>query len=131
MVYLVRSAPGVRLFADDTALYLTMGSEDDSSALRNDLDILSAWETKWDMELNHSKCQVVHVTGSKMTMKTDYVLHGHVLESVLWARYLGVDISSGLTWNSHVDRVTANANRTVGFIRGNSKTKITKVREVA
>ena len=55
----------VRLIADDTALYLTMESEDDSSALQTDLDILSAWETRWDMELNPSKCQVVHVTGSR------------------------------------------------------------------
>ena len=41
-----------RLFADDTALYLTMESEDDGSALQNDLDILSVWETRWDMEFN-------------------------------------------------------------------------------
>ena len=39
----------VRLFADDTALYLTMESEDDRSALQTDLDILSAWETRWDI----------------------------------------------------------------------------------
>ena len=106
----------VRLFADDTALYITMESEDDSSALQTDLDILSAWETRWDMEFNPSKCQVVHATGSRKTVKTDYVLHGQVLESVPCARYLGVDISSGLTWNSYIDRVTANANRTLGFI---------------
>ena len=31
----------VRLFADDTALYLTMKNEDDGSTLQNDLDILS------------------------------------------------------------------------------------------
>ena len=103
----------VRLFADDTALYITMESEGDSSALQTDLDILSAWETRWDMEFNPSKCQVVHVTGSKKTVKTDYVLQ--VLESVPCARYLGVDISS-LTWNYHIDLVTANANRTLGFI---------------
>ena len=42
----------MRLFADDTALYLTMESEDDSSALQTDLEILSAWETRWDMEFN-------------------------------------------------------------------------------
>ena len=99
----------MRLFADDIALYLTMESEDDSSALQTDLDILSAWET----------------------VKTDYALHGQVLESVPCARYLGVDISSGLTWNSYIDRVTANANRTLGFIRRNIKTKMPKVREAA
>ena len=42
----------VRLFAEYTALYLIMESEDDSSALQTDLVILSAWETRWDMEFN-------------------------------------------------------------------------------
>ena len=69
----------VRLFTDDTALYLIIEKEDDSSALQTDLDILSAWETRLDMEFNSLKCQVVHVTGSKKTGKTDYVLHGQVL----------------------------------------------------
>ena len=112
----------VRLFADDTALYLTLESEDDSSTLQKDLNILSVWETRWDMGFNPSKCQVVHVTGSKKPVKRDYILHGQVLESVTSARYLGVDISSSLSWNPHVDRITGNANRTLGFVRRNIKT---------
>ena len=121
----------VRLFADDTALYLTLESEDDSSTLLNDLNILSAWETRWDMGFNPSKCQVVHVTGSKKPVKRDYILHGQVLESVTSARYLWVDISGSLSWNPHVDRITGNANRTLGFVRRNIKTKMSKVRETA
>ena len=53
---------------------------------------------------------MIHVTGSKNTVKTDCVLHGWVLESVPSDRYLGFDISSDLTWNSYVDHVTANTN---------------------
>ena len=121
----------VRLFADDTALYLTMESEDSSSTLQSDLDILSMWETRWDMEFNPSKCQVVHVAGSKRPVKRDYILHGQVLESVTCAKYLGVDISGSLTWNSHIDRITGSANRTHGFVRPNIKTKMSKVRETA
>ena len=48
------------------------------------------------MEFNPSKCQVVRLTGSKRPVKTDYILHGQVLESVTCAKYLGVDISSSL-----------------------------------
>ena len=121
----------VRLFADDTALYLTLESEDDSSTLQNDLNILSAWETRWDMGFNPSKCQVVHVTGSKKPVKRDYILHGQVLESVTSARYLGLDISSSLSWNPRVNRITGNANRTLGFVLRNIKTKMSKVRETA
>ena len=121
----------VRLFADDTALYLTMEGEDDGSTLQNDLDILSQWETRLDKEFNPSKCQVVHVSGSKRPVKRDYVLHGRVLESVTCAKYLRVDISGSLTWNSHIDRIAITANRTLGFVRRNIKTKVSKVPETA
>ena len=47
------------------------------------------------------------------------------------ARYLGVDISSGLSWNSHIDRITGNANSTLGFLKRYIKTKLLKVRETA
>lgn len=123
----------VRLFADDTALYLTLESKADSSTLQNDLDILSTWETRWDMEFNPGKCQVVQVTGSKSKkpINTSYTLHGQVLETVTCAKYLGVDISSNLSWNPHIDRIVGSANRTLGFIRRNIKTKMPKVRERA
>ena len=123
----------VRLFADDTALYLTIKGEEDSSALQKDLDTLSVWESKWDMQFNPSKCQVVQVTGSKSKkpINSEYILHGQVLETVTCARYLGVDVSSTLSGNSHIDRVVNNANRTLGYIRRNIKCQNTDVRESA
>ena len=36
----------VRLFADDTAVYLTIGGLDDGTVLQNDLDKLSLWESQ-------------------------------------------------------------------------------------
>ena len=121
----------VRLFADDTAIYLTIESQHDSDCLQHDLDLLQTWESKWDMEFNSSKCQVIRVTTSRTPFNTEYILHGQVLEVVTSARYLGVDISSNLSWNTHVNRVTANANRSLGFIKRNVKTKSSKVREMA
>ena len=47
------------------------------------------------------------------------------------ARYLGVDVSSTLSWNSHIDRVVNNANRTLGYIRRNIKCQNTDVSESA
>ncbi|MEW8546483.1 MAG: reverse transcriptase family protein, partial [Candidatus Thiodiazotropha sp.] len=121
----------VRLFADDTALYLTIEGASDSSALQQDLDKLSVWESDWDMEFNPSKCQVVQVTGSRKPLNAIYKLHGQILETVTCAKYLGVDISSDLSWGSHIDRVTNSANRTLGFIKRNIKTKMPRVREMA
>ena len=115
----------VRLFADDTALYLTMESENESSTLRNDLGVV--WETRWDMEFNPSKCQAVHVSCPKRPVKRDYVLHGQVLESASCAKYFGVNISGSLTWNSHFDRTASTAKRTLGFVQRNIKTKISRM----
>ena len=42
----------VRLFADDTAVYLTVESPSDGQVLQKDLDTLSGWESRWDMEFN-------------------------------------------------------------------------------
>ena len=78
-----------------------------------------------------SKCQVVRVTASRRPINTLYYLHGQVLEAVTSARYLGVDISSGLSWNSIIDRIIGNANSTLGFLKRNLKTKLPKVRETA
>ena len=103
----------VRLFADDTAVYLTIGGLDDATVLQNDLDKLSLWESQWDMEFNPSKCQVVWVTTARKAINTVYTLHGQILEVVTNAKYL--------SWNSHIDRITGNANRTLGYIRRNIK----------
>ena len=119
----------VRLFADDTTVYLTIGGLGDGTVLQNDLDKLSLCESQWDMEFNPSKCQVVRVTTAKKAINTVCTLQ--ILEVVTSAKYLGVDISSGLSWNSNIDRITGNANRTLVYLRRNIKSKNQKVRETA
>ncbi|MCW4309234.1 MAG: reverse transcriptase domain-containing protein [Candidatus Thiodiazotropha endolucinida] len=121
----------VRLFADDTAVYLTINGPDSSAILQKDLDQLQQWEALWDMEFNPGKCQVLHITRSQNPIKTQYTMHGQVLESVPTARYLGVDISTNLSFNTHINRITANANKSLGFIKRNVKCKHPGVREAA
>ena len=55
----------VRLFTDDTPIYLTLENKNDSEILQSDLARPQAWESKWDMEFNPSKCQVIRVTTAK------------------------------------------------------------------
>ncbi len=40
----------VRLFADDTTAYLAIESNDDVQTLQHDLNLLAAWEHKWQIE---------------------------------------------------------------------------------
>ena len=55
-----------------------------------------------------------------------YMLHGQALEAMDHAKYLGVDISKDLSWNTIINRIYTNANRTLGFLKRNIKTKTQK-----
>ena len=120
-----------RLFADDTAVYLSIKSAAEASQLQDDLRLLEKWEAQWDMHFNPSKCQVIHITKKKIPLDTQYILHGTVLEAVSSAKYLGVTLSDDLSWNTHIDNITKKASQTLGFIRRNLKVRSEKVKLAA
>ena len=64
---------------------------------------------------------VIRITRSKNPIPTQYTLHNCILESVSSAKYLGVDISSDLSWDTHINRISKKANNTFGFLRRNIK----------
>ena len=107
----------VRLFADDTIVYLTVSSCDNT--LQEDLDKLAIWEVKWMMKFHPDKCQVLAITKKKTTKKKNYYLHDHTLEHVPSAKYLGIIITSDLKWESHVTNISQKANKTIGFLKRN------------
>ena len=121
----------VRLFADDTAVYLVINTAADGASLQADLDIMQAWEKKWDMSFNPSKCQVMHISKARNPILTSYTLHGQVLEAVDHAKYLGVELSNNMGWNRHIQSITSKASKSLGFIKRNIKVKNQAVRETA
>ena len=103
----------VRLFADDTIMYMTISSPTDSDQLQSDLDRLGNWEQLWQMKFHPDKCKVLTITNKKNPIKHNYSLHGHPLEQVQEAQYLGITIKKDLNWNQHINNNTNKANRWV------------------
>ena len=81
-----------RLSADDTPACRMIFSNHDQYQLRQDLHHLADWEKSWDMEFHPAKCQTLPVTGSRSLQRHSYELHGHVLDTVPSAKYLGITI---------------------------------------
>ena len=104
----------VRLFADDTITYLTVSS--DSNTLQEYLNKLVKWEERWMMQFHPDKCVVLPITKKKDPLELNYNLHGHNLEHVSSAKYLGVTITSDLKWSAHIQNICQKANRTIGFL---------------
>ena len=122
-----------RLESSHSSNYEPHEGQADSKKLQNDLNVLQDWEKEWDMEFNPSKCQVVHITRSKRPIQSFYMyfMHGQVLEAVNSARYLGVDIASDLKFTQHINRITANASKSLGYLKRNVQTKHIGIREAA
>ena len=55
----------VRLFADDTLLYLIIHNSSDCIKLQEDLNNLERWESDWQMSFHPEKCEVIHITTKK------------------------------------------------------------------
>ena len=81
------------------------------------------------MEFNPSKCQVLHIIRSRQPLQSQYTLHGQGLESVDSSKYLGVNISSDLNGYNQINEITGKANRTLGYVKRNVKTKNEAVKE--
>ena len=119
-----------RLFADDGLLYREINTETDSEELQNDLDALEEWERTWQMHFHPEKCQVIQMcTNKRFRRQPTYKLHGHTLEAVETAKYLGVTLSEDLSWPPHFENTAAKASKTLGFLRRNMFHCTNRVRE--
>ena len=115
----VSEGSAVRLFADDCALYRDIKSAADAIQLQEDLNNLQKWEADWLMEFHPKKCQVLNITNKRKVITHPYSIHGHTLDVVDSAKYLGVHIHKSLKWNHHIDQVAKKANSTLAFLRRN------------
>ncbi len=69
------------------------------------------------MSLNIAKCNVLSVSRLHNISSFAYTINNVALEHVTSYKYLGVYLSSDLTWDTHINYICARANRALGFIR--------------
>ena len=135
-----------RLFADDTLLHRLIATMHDRQKLQEDLKALEKWEEEWDMDFHPKKCNVLPVSrkqkkkSKKKKSNTiddeeddpvKYELHGHQLEVVSSAKYLGVTLDKRAEWTKHIDNIYSKANRLLGFLRRNLRVATSKTKELA
>ena len=120
-----------RLFADDTAVYKTISNGHDQAQLQEDLQRLADWQESWDMEFHPAKCQTLSITRNRKPLQPSYVLHGHYLENVSSAKYLGVTINNTVSWDDHISNTCSKADRVLGFLRRNLKISASNIKEKA
>ena len=118
----------IRLFADDSLLYRTIETPQDSETLQKDLDTLQLWESKWKMEFHPGKCQTIRITNKIKPSSHTYFIHGTPVSVTDSAKYLGVIIDSKLTWKKQYDSISKKCNNSLAFLRRNLGSAATHIK---
>jgi hypothetical protein len=88
---------------------MAVSSRNDCQRLQDDLTTMVNWSKKWQMIFNPSKCYTLRITKGKQPGIYPYHMEGPVLESVNNNPYLGVELSSTLSWDTHIDKIPTKA----------------------
>ena len=109
----------VRLFADDTIVYMAVNNETDAAILQKDLKLLEEWENRSQMSFHPDKSNVLRVTRCRSPLNHDYILYNQIFKEKDVVKYLGVTVHHKLSWNEHICSMVEEANSSIGFLRRN------------
>ena len=69
------------------------------------------------MDLNQTKCGVLHLTRSREPTITQYTVLDYPVNLSNSQRDLGMSITSDLKWNKQVQDISLKANKMLGFVK--------------
>ena len=83
------------------------------------------------MSFHPDKCNVLTTHNKRTKINYPYKLHNHKLQQVHTFKYLGLTLQSNLKWDSHtyINNITANANKTLGFLKRNLQINSQHIKE--
>ena len=106
------------MFADDIALYRAIRSPLDFILLQLDVDVICNWISLNYLKLNILKCCYMIFTRKRYPTlpTTTLVVNNLALAKVDSFKYLGVNLSTNLSWSEHVNCIAMKTRRLVGLL---------------
>ena len=110
-ITLVTESSQIRLFADDTILYLFVNNPVRNAELLNrDLEKISNWATEWLVKFSPSKTKTMVLTRKKTHGQLPPLkMSGASLQEVHSHTHLGVTIAKNLSWDEHIESLAVKA----------------------
>jgi hypothetical protein len=107
----------IRLYADDTLIYKKIHDDHDRIALQEDLNAIDRWCKMWQLQLNVKKCCVMRISRGHEIYQSDYFLGGDSLKFENNYKYLGLNITSAMSWRAHIQKMVGKANSRLNFVQ--------------
>ena len=108
----------ITLFADDMLLYRVINNAQDFEVVHQEINDVGDWVVSNNLCLNAGKCKfmVISRLKSRGTQVPTLEHNGYQLENVLEYKYLGVTLTSNLSWSAHVDSIVCKTRKIVGML---------------
>ena len=87
-----------------------------ASELKSDLRDIVDWGSKWLVDFNAAKTQLVSFDQSKNTGAIDVKMDGSILEEKTSFKMLGLTFSSKLDWGSYIVSIAKTASKKIGAL---------------
>ena len=121
----------IRLFADDSIVYREIRSPADHQILQTDIQMLTDWSKKWQINFNTSKCHLLTITHKPKPSEFTYTISNQPISRVNSHPYLGVTIDAKLSWSKHIQGTASKSAKTLGLLKRTLYPAKPKVREAA
>ena len=109
----------IRLFADDTSLFITVENPDTAAELLNiDLDKILKWAKKWLVLFNPVKTESFLASRKRIKpVHPPLFMEGSQIVEVESHKHLGIFLSNDCTWHKHIDYIKDKAWKRVNAMR--------------
>ena len=117
IVDIVRSE--IKMFADDTCLYLTVENPlIASETLNSDLSDIEQWSNDCLVTFNAQKTESMLISRKTKSPNHPAILfQGHVLDDVSKHKHLGVTLRSDLRWNDHISEIVTKSSKLINIMK--------------
>ena len=106
----------VVLYADEMVLYKTIQSHEDYSLIQMDINAVATWVENLSLKFNQEKCKMMLFSRKGTAQQPTIKLNGCSLERVSEFKYLGVHLTSDLSWSTHFTKVCSKARKCLGVL---------------
>ena len=109
----------IRLFADDTSLFLIVDGPDSSvDPLKNDIDKISSWALKWNVSFNPTKSESLVISRrAQGPNRTPLVMQTHQILEVDSHKHLGLIFDKNGSWHSQLIHIVEKAWKRIAVMR--------------
>lgn len=120
------------LYADDKKIFLKVNSTSDCLAIQKDLDTLTSFYARNNINISIKKCQCISFSRKKKPIIFDYSFDGVIIGRAEVVRDLGVWLDGGMSFSHHIEKVVNRSYRNLGFVIRTCKpfTSLTSIKVV-